>query len=58
LIYNVVSIQSSYPFLTLILLMWRIGRAPNNANNWQMGFISAFKGLDYVPYMYIFLEKL
>jgi hypothetical protein len=31
--------------LTLILLMWRIGRAPNNASKWQMGFNSAFKGL-------------
>jgi len=32
-------------FLTLILLTWRIGRAPNNANKWQMRFNSAFKGL-------------
>jgi hypothetical protein len=31
--------------LTLILLMWRIGWAPNNASKWQMGFESAFKGL-------------
>jgi len=31
--------------LTLILLMWRIGRAPNNASRWQVGFNSAFKGL-------------
>jgi len=31
--------------LTLILLMWRIGWAPNNASRWQMGFKSAFKGL-------------
>jgi len=31
--------------LTLILLMWNIGRAPNNASKWQMGFNSAFKGL-------------
>jgi hypothetical protein len=30
--------------LTLILLMWRIGWAPNNASRWQMGFNSAFKG--------------
>jgi len=25
--------------------MWRIWRAPNNASRWQIGFISAFKGL-------------
>jgi len=31
--------------LTLYLLMWRIWWAPNNASKWQMGFISAFKGL-------------
>ena len=31
--------------LTLILLTCRIGWAPNNANKWQMGFNSAFKGL-------------
>jgi hypothetical protein len=33
------------PKLTLILLMWRIGWAPNNASKWQMRFNSAFKGL-------------
>jgi len=31
--------------LTLILLTWRIGWAPNNASKWQMRFNSAFKGL-------------
>jgi hypothetical protein len=31
--------------LTLILLTWRIGWAPNNASKWQMGFNSAFKGI-------------
>jgi len=31
--------------LTLILLTWRIWWDPNNASEWQMGFISAFKGL-------------
>jgi hypothetical protein len=31
--------------LTLILLTWRIGWAPNNARKWQMGFNSAFKAL-------------
>jgi len=35
-----------YIFLTLILLAWRIWWAPNNANRWQMGFKSAFKGLN------------
>jgi hypothetical protein len=28
--------------LTLILLTWRIWRAPNNASKWQMGFNLAF----------------
>ena len=32
-------------FLTLILLMWRIWWAPNNASKWKMGFNSEFKGL-------------
>jgi len=31
--------------LTLILLAWRIWWAPNNANNWQMRFNWAFKGV-------------
>jgi len=31
--------------LTLILLTWRIGWAPNNASRWQMGFNLVFKGL-------------
>jgi hypothetical protein len=31
--------------LTLILLTWRIWKAPNNASKWQMGFNSEFKGL-------------
>jgi hypothetical protein len=26
--------------------MWRIGWAPNNTNKWQIGFNSAFKGLN------------
>jgi len=30
--------------LTLILLMWRIWWAPNNASRWQVGFNSAYKG--------------
>jgi len=32
--------------LTLILLMWRIWWAPNNASKWQMGFNSAFNGVN------------
>jgi hypothetical protein len=31
--------------LTLILLTWRIWRAPNNASRWQMGFNWVFTGL-------------
>ena len=34
--------------LTLILLTWRIGRAPKNASKWQMLFNSAFKGLRFI----------
>ena len=32
--------------LILILITWRIWWAPNNASRWQMGFNSAFKGLN------------
>jgi hypothetical protein len=32
--------------LTLILLTWSIGWAPNNASIWQMGFNLAFEGLN------------
>jgi hypothetical protein len=32
--------------LSLIPLTWRIWWAPNNASRWQMGFTSAFKGLN------------
>jgi len=35
--------------LTIILLMWTIWWAPNNASKWQMGFISAFEGLKLIP---------
>jgi len=35
--------------LTLILLTWRMWWAPNNASRWQMGFNSAFKGLNTTP---------
>jgi len=37
--------QRCFTPLTLILLMWRIWWASNNASRWQMGFISVFKGL-------------
>jgi hypothetical protein len=37
--------QNFYHGLTLILLTCRIWWASNNASRWQMGFISAFKGL-------------
>jgi len=41
-----------YIKLTLILLTWSIGWAPNNASRWQMVFNSAFKGLTYMsPYI-------
>jgi len=42
-----VSFCPASPSLTLILLTWRIWRAPNNASRWQMGFNSALKGLIY-----------
>jgi len=35
-------------WLTLILLTWRIWWARNNASKWQIGFNSAFKGLNCV----------
>jgi len=35
-----------YITLTLNPLTWRIWWAPNNASRWQMGFNSAFKGLN------------
>jgi hypothetical protein len=34
--------------LILILLLWSIGHAPNNANKWQMGYNLAFKGLGHL----------
>jgi len=38
-----------YFVLTLILLMWRLWWAPNNASRWRMGFKSEFKGLKKAP---------
>jgi len=35
--------------LTLTLLTWRNGWAPNNASKWQMGFHLVFKGLSKKP---------
>jgi len=34
--------------LTLNSLTWKIWWAPNNASRWQMGFNSAFKGLEVI----------
>jgi len=39
------TVKNAFTTLTLILLTWRIWRAPNNASKWQVGFNSAFKGL-------------
>ena len=38
-------VNSPTATLALILLMWKIWWAPNNASKWQMRFYSAFKGL-------------
>jgi hypothetical protein len=43
--YHILETQPTLCSVTLILLTWRIGRVPNNASKWQMGFNSAFKGL-------------
>jgi len=43
-IYDISSLRVSD--LTLILLTWRKWRAPNNDSKQQMGFNSAFKGLN------------
>jgi hypothetical protein len=45
---NLLRVRNTY--LNLILLTWKIWRAPNNASKWQMGFNSAFKGLNVFPY--------
>ena len=37
--------NSGFKGLTLILLTWRTGLAPNNASRWVMGYNTAFKGL-------------
>jgi len=42
-----VELQDDSWGLTLILLTWKIWWAPNNASRWQMGFNSAFKGLNW-----------
>jgi hypothetical protein len=43
--------------LTLILLTWSIGWAPNNASKSQMGFNSAFKGLNLCTKFGFFLGR-
>jgi hypothetical protein len=43
--------------LTLILLTWRIWWVANNASRWQMGFNSAFKGLNAVSFNVFRREK-
>jgi hypothetical protein len=48
--------DTSLNLLTLTLLTWRIWWAPNNVSKWQMGFNSAFKGLNKFFYMCIYLE--
>jgi len=40
------------PYLTLILLTWRIWWAPNNASRLQMGFNLAFRGLKLTATLY------
>ena len=40
------SLFASVPFLTLILLTWKIWWAPNTASRWQIGFNSAFNPLN------------
>jgi len=53
-------VSSATPFLLialiLILLTWRIWRAPNNASRWQTRFNLAFKGLRQIKWA--FPEKL
>jgi len=39
--------------LTLILLTWRKWLTPNNASKWQMGFNSAFKGLNCSSFIWL-----
>jgi hypothetical protein len=37
--------------LTLIMLTWKIRWAPNNASRWQVGFNSAFRGLNHILFL-------
>jgi len=50
IMYNIRILLGVLNILTLILLMWRIRWASNNARKWQMGFNSAFKGLKYISF--------
>jgi len=47
------TISNVLRYLTLILLTWRIWWASNNATKWQMGFNSAFKGLNLVMWQHV-----
>ena len=49
-------IQLWISLLTLILLMWRIWWALNNASTWQMGFNSAFKRLKLVNEIILYYD--
>jgi hypothetical protein len=40
----------SFFMLTLIMLMWKIRWPPNKGSKWQMGYNSAFKGLNWLKY--------
>ena len=42
--------------VTLILLMWRIWRTPNNTSKQQMEINSAFKGLIYYSYSALYVS--
>ena len=44
--FGIFSARSKRSKRFLILLTWRIWWAPNNASKWQVGFNSAFKGLN------------
>ena len=44
--------------LTLNLLTTTIVAPPSNASKWQMGFNSAFKGLNNVQILYTYVELL
>jgi len=51
------SISEVIPNLTLFLLTWIIWCVPNNANKWQMGYNSAFKGLTKISFIILLYSK-